>query len=176
MCSTSPIKFEIRNVAAVQSTQQRNVPKSVQSLLFCLFKLLFLRHSRRRRCCGCLRSVLTYAALPDIFENEDFLSVLAIRPAFKRTLGTKFTGFRKGSLEWRFLKTPAYSESCGRTKTEVYKYGDVIHHTDSMPTKACSRISIVIFRAIAIRIRYVWNVIRVPPIMIEYLTVSRPFT
>ena len=39
MCSTSSIKLESRNVAAVQSALQRNVPESVQSLLFCLFKL-----------------------------------------------------------------------------------------------------------------------------------------
>ena len=145
MCSTSSIKLEIRNVAAVQSALQRNVPESVQSLLFCLFKLLFLRRSRCRRRCGCLCSVLSHAAHPNVFENEDFLSVLAIRPAFKRGLGTKITGFRKRSLERRFLKTPDYSESCGRTKTEVFKYGDVIHHTESMPRKACKLIRIAMF-------------------------------
>ena len=146
MCSKSPIKLEIRNVAAVQSALQRNVPESVQSLLFSLFKLLILRRSLYRRRCGCLCSVPTHAAHPNVFENEDFLSVLAmIRPAFKRGLGTKITGFRKRSLEWRFLKTPAYSESCGRTKTEVFKYGDVIHHTESMPTKACKLIRIAMF-------------------------------
>ena len=145
MCSTSSIKLEIRNVAAVQSALQRNVPESVQSLLFCLFKLLFLRRSLCRRRCGCLCSVLTHAAHPNVFENEDFLSVLAIRPAFKRGLGTKITGFRKRSLERRFLKTPDYSESCGRTKTEVFKYGDVIHDTESMPTKACKLIRIAMF-------------------------------
>ena len=42
-----------------------------------------------------------------------------------------------------------------------------------MPTKAFSRISIVIFRAMAIRIRYMWNLIRVPPIIIQILYVTQ---
>ena len=95
MCSTSSIKLEIRNVAAVQSALQRNVQESVQSLLFCLFKLLFLRRSRCRRRCGCLCSVLTHAAHPDIFENEDFLSVLDICPALKRRFARQNHRFSK---------------------------------------------------------------------------------
>ena len=79
----------------MQSALQRNVPESVKSLLFCLFKLLFLRRSRCRRRCGCLCSVLTRAAHPNVFENEDFLSVLAIRPAFKRGFGHQNHRFSK---------------------------------------------------------------------------------
>jgi len=134
---TSFIKLEIRNVAAVQSRLQRNVPKSVQILLFCLFKLLFFGRSRCLRRCGCLCTVLTHAAHPDVFENEDFLSVLAIRPALKRPFGHQNDRFSKTISGVEIFKTRRliFSESCGRTKTEVYKYGDVIHHTDSIPQR-----------------------------------------
>ena len=39
---TSSIKLEIRDVAAVQSTLQRNVPKCMQRLSFCLFMKLLV--------------------------------------------------------------------------------------------------------------------------------------
>ena len=61
------------------------------------------------------------------------------------------------------IKNAGFSLTCGRTKTEIFEYGEVIHHRElrelRMLRKGCYRISIVLAfscgRTKTIRIRYV---------------------
>ena len=90
-----------------------------------------------------------------IFENGDFLSLPSTR---KR----RFAAFRKGFPEWSFLKNACL------TKTEVFEYDDIIHHTahslNALSDECeCYRNSTVLAfpcgRAKTIRVRYLWTCI-----------------
>ena len=55
--------------------------------------------------------------------------------------------FQKRSLECRFFETAGFSFTCGRTKTEVFQYDDVLHHVPlawRMLRKGCYRLSFVL--------------------------------
>ena len=86
-----------------------------------------------------------------IFENGDFLSLLSTR---KR----RFAALRKG-----FPVRVEFFKNAVLTKTEVFEYDDIIHHTaHSVSDKyECYRNSIVLAfpcgRAKTIRVRYVWT-------------------
>ena len=67
----------------------------------------------------------------DIFENGDSFSVLVFCPHVNGVFRQQKAGFTKRSPEWSYsLKNAGLSLSLsGQTKTDVFEYDDVIHHT-----------------------------------------------
>ena len=65
----------------------------------------------------------------DIFENIEFFSVLAFRPHMYNGFGHQKYRFLKAMLRVEIWENVGSSFSFEQTKTEVFRYDDVIHHT-----------------------------------------------
>ena len=76
-----------------------------------------------------------------------FSSGLAYRPHLSGENGHRKRPFSKTLSRMEIFENADSSFTCGRTKTVVFEYDDVIHHileVFRMLCKACSRISIVL--------------------------------
>ena len=76
-----------------------------------------------------------------------FPSGLAYRPHLSGENGHRKRTFSKTLSRAEIFENAGLSFTCGRTKTEVFEYDDVIHHIPEafrLLCKACSRISIVL--------------------------------
>ena len=65
----------------------------------------------------------------DIFENIEFFSVLAFRPQLYNGFGHQKYRFLKAMLRVEIWENVGSSFSFEKTKMEVFRYDDVIHHT-----------------------------------------------
>lgn len=65
----------------------------------------------------------------DIFENIEFFSVLAFRPHMYNGFGHQKYRFLKAMLRVEIWENVGLSFSFEQTKTEVFRYDDVINHT-----------------------------------------------
>ena len=95
-----------------------------------------------------------------LFENEDFSSGLVYRPHVSGENGYRKRIFPETISRVEIFENAGFSFTCGRTKMEIFKYDDVIHHIVRelrLPHKGCYRISIVLAlsRFETIRIRHV---------------------
>ena len=72
------------------------------------------------------RTLSTY--LRKFLQRRFFFSVLASRPHENGVFVHQKSRFRKRAPDWTFFLNSGISFSCGRTKTEVFEYDNVIHH------------------------------------------------
>ena len=80
-----------------------------------------------------------------VWKTEIFISDLAYRPHVSGENGHRKPNFSKTHSGVEILENTGFSFPCGRTKTEVFEYDDVIHHILlelPMLRKWCCRISI----------------------------------
>ena len=65
-----------------------------------------------------------------IIENEDFFSILGLRPQANGVKEHQKRKFTKKVIRGDFFLITGISFSCNLTKTEVFEHDDVIHHTE----------------------------------------------
>ena len=63
-----------------------------------------------------------------VWKTEIFISDLAYRPHVSGENGHRKPNFSKTHFGVEILENAGFSFPCGRTKTEVLEYDDVIHH------------------------------------------------
>ena len=64
---------------------------------------------------------------PFLLENEYFFSCLAYRPLEFGENGHRKRIFSKTLSRVEIFENAGFSSTCGRTKTEVFEYDDVVH-------------------------------------------------